>query len=109
MSIQQQQTLPYFAPTMEVENTVPLSKFHVFQERHATEPTPDCSPPEQIFTSTIELKTNHPIMLARMGVDAESGLAAAVANAGAIGVIGSHGISLEGVTQSSMNSNPSWL
>lgn len=48
--------------------------------------------PEQIRTTTTDLlKINHPIMLAGMNVAAGPKLAAAVSNAGGIGVIGGVG------------------
>lgn len=50
------------------------------------------SPPEQIRTVTTDLlKINHPVMLAGMNVAAGPKLAAAVSNAGGIGVIGGVG------------------
>lgn len=54
---------------------------------------PVCSPrPEQIRTPVTDLLgVNHPILLAGMGVAAGPKLAAAVTNAGGMGVIGGFG------------------
>jgi len=102
-SLQPYILFPFLQIILNFENLIPQAysnppswPLHVSlpTSQTALDPRPPTNPrpPEQLRTTTTDLlKINHPIMLAGMNVAAGPKLAAAVTNAGGLGVIGGFG------------------